>query len=97
MTENIRPTMDKNTEARMAALIEKCWDVDPENRPDFKQCIQVPLLRSDAWCLKWCSDKSRGSLGINHLLPIETQDWGFDAARAASGFHDRHEMRFNNA
>eukprot|EP00961_Rhodomonas_salina_P264367 3573019-Rhodomonas_salina.1 len=38
MTENIRPTMDKNTEARMAALIEKCWDVDPENRPDFKQC-----------------------------------------------------------
>ncbi|KAJ3692837.1 hypothetical protein LUZ60_011932 [Juncus effusus] len=38
--KGLRPTIPKNSNAKLAALIERCWQQDPTNRPDFSEILE---------------------------------------------------------
>ncbi|KAJ0266748.1 hypothetical protein HA466_0006930 [Hirschfeldia incana] len=39
--KNLRPTIPEDCPAAMKALIERCWSVAPDKRPDFWQVVKV--------------------------------------------------------
>jgi Protein tyrosine and serine/threonine kinase len=39
--QGLRPTISKEINAKLAALIEKCWQQDPSLRPDFSQILEA--------------------------------------------------------
>ncbi|RZS16596.1 hypothetical protein BHM03_00048619 [Ensete ventricosum] len=40
----LRPTIPKNTHSKLAELLEKCWQQDPANRPDFSEILEILQL-----------------------------------------------------
>lgn len=41
MFQGLRPTIPKNTQPKLADLLEKCWKKDPTLRPDFTEIIDI--------------------------------------------------------
>lgn len=41
MGQNTRPVIPKNCPAAMKELIEQCWSVETEKRPEFWQIVKV--------------------------------------------------------
>nr|AME15293.1 serine/threonine and tyrosine kinase HT1 [Mesembryanthemum crystallinum] len=41
VNKNLRPTFPKDCPAAMRALIEQCWSLQPEKRPEFWQVVKV--------------------------------------------------------
>jgi hypothetical protein len=39
--QGLRPTIPKNTNPRLAELLERCWQQDAAQRPDFFEIIEV--------------------------------------------------------
>ncbi|KAL8234380.1 hypothetical protein R6Q59_020480 [Mikania micrantha] len=39
--KGLRPTIPKNTPPKLAELLEKCWQQDPNLRPDFTEIIEI--------------------------------------------------------
>ncbi|KAB2088103.1 hypothetical protein ES319_A04G151700v1 [Gossypium barbadense] len=39
--KGLRPTIPKNTNPRLAELLERCWQLDPTLRPDFSEIIDI--------------------------------------------------------
>jgi len=39
--KGLRPTMPKNANPKLAALIERCWKQDPTERPDFSEILEI--------------------------------------------------------
>ncbi|XP_062224286.1 serine/threonine-protein kinase STY46-like [Phragmites australis] len=39
--KGIRPTIPKDTNAKLAELLQKCWHRDPAERPDFSQILEI--------------------------------------------------------
>ncbi|XP_034897845.1 serine/threonine-protein kinase STY46 isoform X1 [Populus alba] len=39
--KGLRPTIPKNTQPKLAELLEKCWQQDPALRPDFSEIIEI--------------------------------------------------------
>ncbi|KAK9070856.1 hypothetical protein SSX86_009424 [Deinandra increscens subsp. villosa] len=39
--KGLRPTIPKNTQPKLAELLEKCWQQDPSLRPDFTEIIEI--------------------------------------------------------
>ncbi|KAF3324916.1 serine/threonine-protein kinase HT1-like isoform X1 [Carex littledalei] len=39
--KGLRPTMPKNANPKLAALIERCWQQDPTERPDFSEILEI--------------------------------------------------------
>lgn len=39
--KGLRPTIPKNTNPRLAELLERCWQQDPSQRPDFFEIIEI--------------------------------------------------------
>jgi Protein tyrosine and serine/threonine kinase len=37
----LRPTIPKNVNPKLAALIEQCWQQDPTKRPDFAEILEI--------------------------------------------------------
>jgi hypothetical protein len=35
----LRPTIPKNAHAKLAELLQKCWQQDPAQRPDFSKIL----------------------------------------------------------
>nr|XP_018685589.1 PREDICTED: serine/threonine-protein kinase STY46-like [Musa acuminata subsp. malaccensis] len=42
--KGLRPTIPKNTHSKLAELLEKCWQQDPANRPDFSEILEILQL-----------------------------------------------------
>ncbi|PKA46144.1 Serine/threonine-protein kinase HT1 [Apostasia shenzhenica] len=39
--EGLRPTIPKNTNPKLAQLLEMCWQQDPAKRPDFFEILEI--------------------------------------------------------
>ncbi|KAG8497647.1 hypothetical protein CXB51_008852 [Gossypium anomalum] len=39
--KSLRPTIPKNTHPRLGELLERCWQQDPTQRPDFSEIIEI--------------------------------------------------------
>ncbi|XP_039012343.1 serine/threonine-protein kinase STY17-like isoform X2 [Hibiscus syriacus] len=39
--KNLRPTIPKNTHPRLGELLERCWQQDPTQRPNFSEIIEI--------------------------------------------------------
>ncbi|XP_037497765.1 serine/threonine-protein kinase STY46 isoform X2 [Jatropha curcas] len=39
--KGLRPTIPKNTNSKLAELLERCWQQDPALRPDFAEIIEI--------------------------------------------------------
>lgn len=39
--QGLRPTIPKNTHPKLAELLEKCWQQDPTERPDFSEILDI--------------------------------------------------------
>ncbi|KAE8715905.1 putative ROTUNDIFOLIA like 6 [Hibiscus syriacus] len=39
--KNLRPTIPKNTHPRLGELLERCWQQDPTQRPNFSKIIEI--------------------------------------------------------
>ncbi|KAL6655135.1 hypothetical protein ACP70R_005961 [Stipagrostis hirtigluma subsp. patula] len=39
--KGLRPTIPKNTHAKLAELLQKCWQQDPAQRPDFSEILET--------------------------------------------------------
>uniref|UniRef100_A0A7N0T0N7 non-specific serine/threonine protein kinase n=1 Tax=Kalanchoe fedtschenkoi TaxID=63787 RepID=A0A7N0T0N7_KALFE len=39
--KGLRPTIPKNTHPKLAELLERCWQQEPEMRPDFPEIIEI--------------------------------------------------------
>ncbi|XVE48801.1 hypothetical protein DITRI_Ditri01bG0031800 [Diplodiscus trichospermus] len=39
--KGLRPTIPKNTNPKLAVLLERCWQQDPTIRPDFSEIIEI--------------------------------------------------------
>ncbi|XVE93924.1 hypothetical protein REPUB_Repub01dG0236000 [Reevesia pubescens] len=39
--KGLRPTIPKNTNPKLAELLERCWQQDPTLRPDFSEIIEI--------------------------------------------------------
>ncbi|XVF62251.1 hypothetical protein PTKIN_Ptkin08bG0202400 [Pterospermum kingtungense] len=39
--KNLRPTIPKNTHPRLGELLERCWQQDPNQRPNFSEIIDI--------------------------------------------------------
>ncbi|MBA0760240.1 hypothetical protein Gotri_022999 [Gossypium trilobum] len=39
--KNLRPTIPKHTNPKLAELLERCWQQDPALRPDFSEIIEI--------------------------------------------------------
>ncbi|TYH78159.1 hypothetical protein ES332_D04G206100v1 [Gossypium tomentosum] len=39
--KGLRPTIPKNTNPKLAELLERCWQLDPTLRPDFSEIIDI--------------------------------------------------------
>ncbi|WOK94658.1 serine/threonine-protein kinase STY46 [Canna indica] len=39
--KGLRPTIPKNTHPKITELLEKCWQQDPANRPDFSEILEI--------------------------------------------------------
>ncbi|XVF45589.1 hypothetical protein PTKIN_Ptkin02bG0218300 [Pterospermum kingtungense] len=39
--KGLRPTIPKNTNPKLAELLERCWQQDPALRPDFSEIIEI--------------------------------------------------------
>lgn len=37
----LRPTIPKNTHPKFAELLERCWQQDPTQRPDFSEIVEI--------------------------------------------------------
>lgn len=37
----LRPTIPKNTNPKFAELLDKCWQQDPTQRPDFSEIVEI--------------------------------------------------------
>ncbi|XP_020271702.1 serine/threonine-protein kinase STY46-like [Asparagus officinalis] len=42
--KGLRPTIPKHTHPKLAELLEKCWQQDPAERPDFSEILQILRL-----------------------------------------------------
>ncbi|KAK7307454.1 hypothetical protein VNO77_40533 [Canavalia gladiata] len=39
--KGLRPTIPKNTHSRLSELLQRCWQQDPTQRPDFAEIIEI--------------------------------------------------------
>ncbi|KAL8150252.1 hypothetical protein V2J09_020060 [Rumex salicifolius] len=39
--KNLRPTIPKGTQPKLASLLERCWQKDPTVRPDFSEIMEI--------------------------------------------------------
>ncbi|KAG6778019.1 hypothetical protein POTOM_017863 [Populus tomentosa] len=60
--KGLRPTVPKNTQPKLAELLEKCWQQDPALRPDFSEIIEIlQQIAKEVWdCGEWRKEKSSG-------------------------------------
>ena len=42
--QGLRPTIPKHTNPKLAELLEKCWQQDPAQRPDFSEILEMLQL-----------------------------------------------------
>ncbi|KAL6493196.1 hypothetical protein OROGR_032955 [Orobanche gracilis] len=63
---NLRPTIPKECPDAMRALIEKCWALQPDRRPEFQQIVKV-LEKFQSSSLDQL-DHSRHHHHVNHSL-----------------------------
>jgi len=42
--KGLRPTIPKHTHPKLAELLEKCWQQDPAQRPDFSEILPILQL-----------------------------------------------------
>ncbi|KAL9354196.1 hypothetical protein Peur_052166 [Populus x canadensis] len=60
--KGLRPTIPKNTQPKLAELLEKCWQQDPALRPDFSEIIEIlqQIAKEVGDCGEWRKEKSSG-------------------------------------
>ncbi|XP_052308150.1 serine/threonine-protein kinase STY46 isoform X19 [Populus trichocarpa] len=61
--KGLRPTIPKNTQPKLAELLEKCWQQDPALRPDFSEIIEIlqQIAKEQVGdCGEWRKEKSSG-------------------------------------
>ncbi|KAK9990072.1 hypothetical protein SO802_025057 [Lithocarpus litseifolius] len=58
--KGIRPTIPKNTCPRLAELLERCWQQDAAQRPNFSEIIEILQQIADEVRNEGCKDKSSG-------------------------------------
>ncbi|KAL4645620.1 hypothetical protein ACB092_02G247400 [Castanea dentata] len=56
--KGIRPTIPKNTYPRLAELLERCWQQDAAQRPNFSEIIEILQQIADEVRNEGCKDKS---------------------------------------
>ncbi|XP_075654463.1 serine/threonine-protein kinase STY17-like isoform X2 [Castanea sativa] len=56
--KGIRPTIPKNTYPRLAELLERCWQQDTAQRPNFSEIIEILQQIADEVQNEGCKDKS---------------------------------------
>ncbi|KAJ7001548.1 serine/threonine-protein kinase STY46 isoform X2 [Populus alba] len=60
--KGLRPTIPKNTQPKLAELLEKCWQQDPALRPDFSEIIEIlqQIAKEVGDYGEWRKEKSSG-------------------------------------
>ncbi|KAJ6937210.1 LOW QUALITY PROTEIN: hypothetical protein NC652_011766 [Populus alba x Populus x berolinensis] len=75
--KGLRPTIPKNTQPKLAELLEKCWQQDPALRPDFSEIIEIlqQIAKEAGDYGEWRKEKSSGRF-LSVLRRILTSNYG---------------------
>ncbi|GJM99418.1 hypothetical protein PR202_ga16513 [Eleusine coracana subsp. coracana] len=50
--KGLRPTIPKHTHAKLAELLQKCWQQEPAERPDFSEILESLQRIAEEVCVK---------------------------------------------
>ncbi|EXC35283.1 Serine/threonine-protein kinase HT1 [Morus notabilis] len=61
--KGLRPPIPKNSHPRLAELLERCWQQDPTQRPDFSEIIEIlqHIAKEVNGKQDWSKDRSSSS------------------------------------
>lgn len=50
-SQGLRPTIPKHAHAKLSELLQKCWQQDPAERPDFSEILETLQRIAEEVCV----------------------------------------------
>jgi hypothetical protein len=52
LSQGLRPTIPKHTHSKLGELLQKCWQQDPAERPDFSEILETLQRIAEEVCVE---------------------------------------------